>query len=87
VPEDRATNVKFDALDVCLDDGVDLRPERRHARALHEKPVNSRKDHAIDVFHCGLDSDVLLDRNDGYEIMAISVGLLIVEAVNIICPR
>ena len=46
--------------------------EGTRAPTLREEPIdNSRQSHAIDVLDCGLDSNVLLDRDDGDEIMAI----------------
>jgi len=64
-------DVDFDTLDVCLDDGVDLGSERWHARALCKEPIDCRQNHAVDIFNCRLDGDALLERNDGYEIVAI----------------
>jgi len=64
-------DVKFDTLDVRLDDGVYLGSKRRHTRALREEPIDSRQNHAINVLDRSLNGNVLLDRDDGNEVMAI----------------
>ncbi|CAG8783500.1 15029_t:CDS:1, partial [Acaulospora colombiana] len=78
--------VEFYTLDVGLDLGVNFGAEGGDLGALFEEASDSRFDHAHSVFHSSLDSDVLVDSNDGDEVVAVTRALFVVEGVDIVGP-